>query len=98
MINRAYLMIKMNIIIVLFFKTQLNGQFRARPESGWPLTRVNLRIKVVIIIVLKSNSGVNLGKAPIVGQVDHWYYYSFKIRLRGWPETSLKSQIGLTID
>ena len=28
--------------------------------SGWPLTQVNVRIKIVIIIVLKPDSGVDL--------------------------------------
>lgn len=32
--------------------------------SGWPLTRVNRKIKAIMIIVLKFNSGVNPGSSP----------------------------------
>jgi hypothetical protein len=45
------------------FKTWLGNQpgARTRLRPGWPLTRVYLRINIVIIIILKLYSGVDPG-------------------------------------
>jgi hypothetical protein len=45
------------------FKIQFEGQPRTRPEllAGWLLTRVNVRTKFIINIVLELDSMVDLG-------------------------------------
>jgi len=47
---------------------------------GWPLTRVNIRIKIVVIIVLKSNSGVNSG--PDSGHRLGWPLNRVNVRIK----------------
>jgi hypothetical protein len=61
-------------------------------ESQFELTRVNIRIKVIIIIVLKLDSASQPGQDPGYGSVGSarvdssqckdkkYYYYSFKTR------------------
>ena len=61
-----------------------------RSGGSIQLTQVNIRIKVVMIIVLKLDSGFDLGKTRFTGREvnpgqckdKNSYYYSFKIQLR----------------
>jgi hypothetical protein len=46
------------------FKTQFRSRLGAKLESSWPLTRVNIRIKVVIIVFLKPDSGIDPMQDP----------------------------------
>jgi hypothetical protein len=68
----------------------------------------HVRIKTIIIIVLKLNSGSFWGKVKVTCQVDpvnlsrcknkNDYYYNFKTRFRGQPQVRPVSRVGLTID
>ena len=50
----------MNIIIVLKLYLRVNLGQDPRHKSGWPLTWINVMIKVIIIIILKFNLGADL--------------------------------------
>ena len=72
------------------FKTQLEGNYGAKLESRVGLTRVNLRIKI-IIIVLQPDSGVDLGEACVMSRVHvdpsqykkkNSFYHNFKTLFR----------------
>ena len=57
-----------NIIVL-----KLDSIVDLRPDSGWSLTRFNLRIKMIIAVVLKSDSGLGLiNQARVKGRVDYW--------------------------
>jgi len=49
-------------------------------RSGWPLTRVNVRIKMNIIIVLKLNSGVDM--IPVLGHGSCWPMTQVNLRIK----------------
>jgi len=67
------------------------------------LTRLKVRIKTVIIIILKPDLEIDRGKAQIMGRestrvvpiqnmdkID--YYYSFKTRFKNQSDARIKSQ------
>jgi hypothetical protein len=77
-------------------------------RSGWSLTRANVRIKIVIIIILKPDSGVALmlGSSHISGWPLTWVnisikvviIISFKTQSRDQLEAKPGLWVGLTID
>jgi len=52
----------MIIIIVLKPNSRVNLELSSVHESSLPLIRINLKIKVIIIIILKPDFGVDLGQ------------------------------------
>jgi hypothetical protein len=77
----------MIIIIVLKLNSKIIlgkslGQ-RSRLESWVGLTRVYVRIKMIIIIFLKYNSGVDMRKLESRVRLRSGYYHCFKNQLGG---------------
>lgn len=56
--------IKVVIIIILRPDLRIDPEQGLAHESGWQLTWFNVMIKMAIIIVLKFNSGVDIGQGP----------------------------------
>jgi hypothetical protein len=80
--------------------------FSPSHRPSWPLTRVNVRIKIIIIIiVLKPYLKVNLGLDPSHGpclpltrvsiRIKNGYYYNFKTWFESQLGIRLKSQLGM---
>jgi hypothetical protein len=93
----------MVIIIVLKLDSRVNLKQRSGHELGLLLTRFNVRIKMIIIIVLKPNLRVDQGKSWVGGitwidlnelKNKNDYYHSFKIQLGNRQKTRYRSRVG----
>jgi hypothetical protein len=80
-----WVIVRIKIVIIIILKPDYEVESRQGPCHilYWLLTRANVKIKLVIIIVLNLNWGSTRGKA----RVDHWpsqhknksdYYHGFK--------------------
>jgi len=99
------------MIIIIALKLNLGVELEPGLSCGWrPLTRVNVRIKLIIIKVLKtrvegrhgarpeSRVGLTIDPCQYKDTNYYYYYYSFKILFRGRPGVRLGSWVESTID
>jgi hypothetical protein len=97
------------MIIIIVLKLNLGVELEPGLSCGWrPLTRVNVRIILIIIKVLKTRvegrRGARLGSRvgltidPCQYKDKNYYYYSFKILFGGRPGARLGPWVELTID